>query len=263
MPREGECSTPRTPALTGGERSLGRAASLRRALPLPPSEHTRLIRGPSADSSLTVGSRSARGLPQLTTRLDRLDAGNGVYFGGYGPDVASVGGDAFSFYLLRFQAGLVISGPHKASGLRAPQAERAPWGFLRLCGPGWLSSTSAGAGGFLGSGAAWVTVRPRATRPRVSFRRPGQCRELSGAAKRGSRADEAPESYSCQVSVCPGKAAFPGVCAAVYLTQSSRVAPCILVLVSCISSGHAPLRGLPTRDILQYIKLKMSSFIEV
>ena len=176
VPREGECSTPRTPALTGGERSLGRAASLRRALPLPPSEHTRLIRGPSADSSLTVGSWSARGLPQLTTRLDRLDAGNCVCFGGYGPDVASVGGDAFSFYLLRFQAGLVISGPHKASGLRAPQAERAPWGFLRLCGPGWLSSTSAGAGGFLGIGAAWVTVRPRATRPRVSFRRPGQCR---------------------------------------------------------------------------------------
>lgn len=176
-------------------------------------------------------------------------------------------GDAFSFYLLRFQARLLSSGPQKASGLRAPQAERAPCGFLRLCGPGWLSATSAGAGGFLGSGAAWVTVRPRAARPRVSFRPPGQCRELSGAAKRGSRADEAPESWSCQVSVCPGKAALPGVCAAVsaavYLTHCSPVAPCILVLVSCTSSGHAPLRGLPTRDILQYIKLKMSSFIKV
>ena len=64
MPREGECSTQMTPALTGGERSLGRVASLRRALPLPlpPSEHARRIRGPSADSSLTVGSWSAPGL---------------------------------------------------------------------------------------------------------------------------------------------------------------------------------------------------------
>lgn len=59
----------------------------------------------------------------------------------------------------------------------------APWGFLRLCSPGWLSTIPAGACGFLGSGAAWITVRPRATRPRVSFRSPGQCRELSGAVK--------------------------------------------------------------------------------
>ena len=194
MPREGECSTPRTPALTGGERSLGRAASLRRALPLPPSKHTRLMRGPSADCLLTVGSWNTRGLPQLPTRLDRLDAGNGVCFGGYGPDVASVGATPSHSTCSGFKPVLFSAARRRASGLRAPQAERAPWGFLRLCGPGWLSATSAGAGGFLGSGAAWVTVRPRATRPRVSFRQPGQCRALSGAARRGSRADEAPES---------------------------------------------------------------------
>ena len=153
----------------------------------------------------------------------RLRAGRGVN-----------GSDAFSFYFLRFQARFLSSGPHKSSGLSAAQAERAPWGFRRLCSPGWLSTISAGAGGFLGSGAAWVTVRPRTTRPRVSFRPPWQCRELSGAAKRRSRADEAPESWSCQVSVCPGKAAFPRVCAAlpaaVYLTHYSGVAPYILVL---------------------------------
>ena len=158
MPREGECSTRRTPALTGGERSLGRAASLRRALPLPlpPSEHARFIRGPSADSSLTVGSWSARDIPQLPPGLDRLDAGNGVFWrlqAGRGVN----GGDAFSFYFLRFLARFLFSGPHKSSGLSAAQAERAPWGFLRLCSPGWLSTISAGAGGFLGSGAAWVS----------------------------------------------------------------------------------------------------------
>ncbi|CAI9154191.1 unnamed protein product [Rangifer tarandus platyrhynchus] len=95
----------------------GASASSQRAhTPYPGSERGQLAHGwqlerprppPTATPPRPAGRRKWR-------MFWRLRAGRGVN-----------GGDAFSFYLLRFQARLLSSGPQKASGLRAPQAERA------------------------------------------------------------------------------------------------------------------------------------------
>lgn len=211
VPREGECSTPRTPAFTGGERSLGRAESLRRALPLPlplpPREHTRLIRGPSTDSLLTVGSWSARDLPQLPPRLGPATRRKWRVLEAAGRKWRQRG-RRLLILVSSVSSPLSFQRPAEVVGSYCCSSGAAPWGFLRLCSPGWLSTIPAGAGGFLGSGAAWITVRPRATRPRVSFRSPGQCRELSGAAKRTSWADKAPESWRSPYD--QGRLPFPG-----------------------------------------------------
>lgn len=175
----------RTPAFTGGERSPRRKPEASAsASASAPAQGTRLIRGPSTDSLLTVGSWSARDLPNCHPASDRLHAGNGVCLRRTipRPEVASTETPSHS----SVSSPLSFQRPAEVVGSYCCSSGAAPWGFSRLCSPGWLSTIPAGAGGFLGSGAAWITVRPRATPATCFFRSPGQCRELSGAAKRTS-----------------------------------------------------------------------------
>lgn len=145
------------------ERSLGLRRKLEERLPLscfsrcPGSIHAPLTQS-SARQAVTAGGWLFP-TPQPPPRLDRLHAGNGVCFGGCGPEVASTGATPSHSSFFGFKPAF-FQRPAEVVGSYCCSSGAAPWGFLRLCSPGWLSTIPAGAGGFLGSGAAWSQSGP-------------------------------------------------------------------------------------------------------